>query len=332
MLKFLGWLLSVAILLVSAAAFYGAHLFMSPGPLTEEKFIVLERGIGLRGTAALLQNETIISNQWVFIGAAALTNRKASIKAGEYEFAPGIPMAGVLSKLSNGEVVDRAVTIPEGWTSYQVIQFVNKAAHMTGELLEIPAEGSLLPETYHYTGNESRAAVIARMEAAMEKTIAELWPLRAPDLPLKTPEEALVLASIVEKETGVPSERKRVAGVFINRLKQGMKLQTDPTVIYAITRGKHEDAGQGPLGRRLLRKDLENTNSPYNTYMYEGLPPGPIANPGRASIEAVLHPEEHDLIFFVADGKGGHIFAKTAKEHEQNVVNWRKIRAQAAAQ
>jgi UPF0755 protein len=327
MLKFLGWLFAVAILLVSALAFYGAHLFMSPGPLGEKKLIVIERGSGLRGVAALLETEAVISNQWVFMGAAALTNRKATIKAGEYEFSPGLPMAGVLSKLSNGEVVKRSVTIPEGWTSYQVIRFVNKADRMTGELVDIPAEGTLLPETYHYTGNEDRAAVIGRMEAAMEKTVAELWPLRAANLPLATPEDAVVLASIVEKETGVPSERKRVAGVFINRLRQGMKLQTDPTVIYAITRGKHEDEGKGPLGRRLLRKDLENTNSPYNTYMYEGLPPGPIANPGRASIEAVLHPEDHEFLFFVADGKGGHIFAKTAKEHERNVVEWRKIRA-----
>ncbi len=327
MLKFLGWLFAVGILAVSAVTFYGAHLFMSAGPLTEAKEVVIPRGSGLLETATTLQNNSIISNQWVFIGAAALTNKKASIKAGEYAFEPGIPMAGVLSKLAKGEVIERSVTVREGLTSYQVVQLVNKADKMMGEIVNIPGEGTLLPETYQYTANESRDEMIARMDAAMTKTINELWPLRAQNLPFTTPEEAIILASIVEKETGVAEERKRVAGVFINRLRQNMKLQTDPTVIYAITRGKHDDNGQGPLGRRLLRKDLETTNSPYNTYMYEGLPPGPIANPGRASIEAVLHPEEHDFLFFVADGKGGHIFAKTAKEHEQNVANWRKIRA-----
>lgn len=327
MLKFLGWLFAVGILAVSAVVFYGAHLFMSPGPLLEAKEVVIPRGSGLLETAATLQGQAIISNQWVFIGAAALTNKKASIKAGEYAFEPGIPMAGVLSKLAKGEVIERSVTVREGLTSYQVVQLVNKADKMTGEIVNIPGEGTLLPETYQYTANESRDAMIARMDTAMTKTIDELWPLRAQNLPFTTPEDAIILASIVEKETGVAEERKRVAGVFINRLRQNMKLQTDPTVIYAITRGKHDENGQGPLGRRLLRKDLETTNSPYNTYMYEGLPPGPIANPGRASIEAVLHPEEHEFLFFVADGKGGHIFAKTAKEHEQNVANWRKIRA-----
>ena len=158
--------------------------------------------------------------------------------------------------------------------------------------------------------------------------LASLWALRAKDLPITTPEEAVTLASIVEKETGIEVERRRVAGVFINRLKLGMKLQTDPTVIYALTKGIPEDEGQGPLGRRLLRKDLENTDSPYNTYMYAGLPPGPIANPGKASLVAVLNPEQHEFPYFVADGKGGHVFANTAKEHEQNVVDWRKIRAQ----
>ncbi len=327
MLKFLGWLFAIAILLVSAVAFYGAHIFMSPGPLQATKLVVVPRGSGLMEISAKLQDEAVIADRYVFLAAAAATNRKTSIKAGEYEFEAGVPMAAVLSKLARGDVYDRAVTVREGLTSYQVVQLVNKADRLTGEVADIPAEGSLLPETYHYSGDDTRAGMIARMEKAMADTLAELWPGRAKDLPITTPEEAIILASIVEKETGVAEERKRVAGVFINRLRKGMKLQTDPTVIYAITRGRHEDEGKGPLGRRLLRKDLETTNSPYNTYMYEGLPPGPIANPGRASIEAVLHPEEHDFLFFVADGKGGHIFARTAKEHERNVVEWRRIRA-----
>jgi UPF0755 protein len=188
-----------------------------------------------------------------------------------------------------------------------------------------PAEGSLLPDTYSYTRAESNEDVISRMQKAMTSTIDELWDKRIPGLPFADKNEAMTLASIVEKETGKPEERARIAGVFINRLKAGMPLQTDPTVIYALTGGKPENEGQGPLGRRLLTKDLE-IDSPYNTYKYPGLPPGPIANPGRAAIEATLNPEVNDFIYFVADGTGGHIFAKTLSEHNDNVAKWRQIR------
>ncbi len=328
MWNFLGWLLALLILAGSAVVFICSQQLIVPGPLTETKIIEIPRGSGLMQIGDTLKSENVITHEWAFVITAILTNQRAGMKAGEYEFAAGAPMKDVLFKINKGKIFERSILIREGLTSYQVIDLLNKIDVLEGPLTTIPAEGTLMPDTYQYMRKEQRSVVLARMQDAMTKAVAELWPMRAQQLPLKTPLEAVTLASIVEKETGVAEERQRVAGVFINRLKIGMKLQTDPTVIYALTMGKHQDEGQGPLGRRLLRKDLEETNSPYNTYMYPGLPPGPIANPGRASLEAVLHPEIHDFLFFVADGKGGHIFAKTAAEHERNVVQWRKIRAQ----
>ena len=217
------------------------------------------------------------------------------------------------------------MTLPEGVTSWQIVETLKSLEDMAGDVAEVPAEGTLLPETYHYIKNDDRTELLGKMKAAMDKTVAELWPMRVEGLPITTEAEALVLASIVEKETGVAAERKKVAGVFINRLRKGMPLQSDPTVIYGITKGEVQNEGQGPLGRRLLTKDLE-VDTPYNTYMNPGLPPTPIANPGRASIEAVLNPEVHDYIYFVADGTGGHVFARTLAEHNANVARWRKIR------
>ena len=193
------------------------------------------------------------------------------------------------------------------------------------QIEDIPEEGTLLPETYHYTKNGSRPNIINQMSKAMTEALDILWPQREEGLPFQTKEDAIILASIVEKETGIGLERARVAGVFVNRLRLGMKLQSDPTVIYAITQGRIKNEGRGPLGRRLLKKDLA-IQSPYNTYERTGLPPGPIANPGYASIQAVLHPEAHDFLYFVADGDGGHAFAKTLSEHNRNVSKWRKIR------
>ncbi|MGE4314450.1 MAG: endolytic transglycosylase MltG, partial [Pseudobdellovibrionaceae bacterium] len=187
------------------------------------------------------------------------------------------------------------------------------------------AEGALLPGTYRFEKGQSTADMIAEMQEAMIKALDQAWAKRSQDLPFTTREEALVLASVIEKETAKPEERTRIAGVFTNRLRESMPLQTDPTVIYAITKGREKNEGMGPLGRRLLLKDLK-IDSPYNTYLYAGLPPGPICNPGLASIEAALHPEENEYLFFVADGTGGHVFSKTLKEHEANRANWRKIR------
>ncbi len=282
--------------------------------------------MGVSSIAQRLKDEGVIASPLIFKIAAKLSDDKRPLKAGEYEFTPNIAMNDALKMMQDGRVYDRKITLPEGMTSWQIVEAVKALADMSGEVTDVPADGTLLPETYHYIKNDDRAALLGKMKEAMDKTVAELWPNRAPGLPVNTEQEALTLASIVEKETGVAAERAKVAGVFINRLRRGIPLQSDPTVIYGITKGEIQNAGQGPLGRRLLTKDLE-TESPYNTYLHPGLPPGPIANPGRASIEAVLHPEEHDYIYFVADGTGGHVFARTLAEHNSNVARWRKIRA-----
>ena len=227
--------------------------------------------------------------------------------------------------LQEGDVFDRKITIVEGYTVQQIIKRLNARDDLTGKITKTPEEGTLLPNTYHFVKNEGRQDVIDRMASNMRVALDLAWQRKANNLPIKTKLEALTLASIVEKETAVAEERNRVAGVFINRLRKNMPLQTDPTVIYAITKGDIKEDGKGPLGRRILSKDLQY-DSPYNTYKYSGLPPGPIANPGIDSIKATLNPEEHDYIFFVADGTGGHVFAKTLAEHNRNVAEWRKIR------
>ena len=213
------------------------------------------------------------------------------------------------------------ITLAEGVTSWQVVNALKQADFLSGEVAEVPAEGSLAPDAYDVDANEDRGSLLAKMQAKQKAIIEELWPLRAEDLPYDSPEEAMVMASIVEKETGIAAERPMVASVFVNRLREGMKLQTDPTVIYGITKG------EGVLGRGLRASELRRA-TPYNTYLIEGLPPGPIANPGRLSIEATLHPATSDYLYFVADGTGGHVFAKTLAEHNQNVAKWREIEAQ----
>ena len=216
------------------------------------------------------------------------------------------------------------ITLAEGVTSWQVVEALKRAPFMAGELGDVPAEGTLAPDSYEVDQGADRAALLADMAIRQSAVLAELWANRAEGLPVKTAEEALVLASLVEKETGVTEERARVASVFVNRLNQGIKLQTDPAVIYGLTKGK------GVLGRGLRASELRS-NTPYNTYVHAGLPPGPIANPGRASIEAALHPETTDYLFFVADGTGGHAFATTLADHNANVERWRAIEAEAAA-
>ncbi len=320
--------LSILFALVIAGGIFAAvalNSITAAGPLGEDKLILIERGTGVAAIAQKLEDENIISSALLFKIKVKLDGDARPLKAGEYEFPAAVSMADAMEKIRAGEVYDRKVTFPEGVTSWQIVETLKKQEDLTGEIADVPEEGTLLPETYHYIKNEDRNAIIGHMRAAMEKTVAELWPNRAQGLPINSEAEALVLASIVEKETGVADERKKVAGVFINRLKRGMPLQSDPTVIYGITKGEVQSEGLGPLGRRLLSKDLK-TDNPYNTYTNPGLPPGPIANPGAASIEAVLHPETHDYIYFVADGTGGHVFARTLAEHNSNVARWRKIR------
>ncbi len=227
-------------------------------------------------------------------------------------------MDGVLEQMRQGRTVVRRFTVPEGLTSAQVVALLEKEPALTGTVSKPPRNGALLPETYHYAYGDSRAALVERMQAAMTQALAEAWKGRDEGLPLETPQQALVLASIVEKETGIAAERAKVAGVFVNRLEAGMKLQSDPTVIFALT------DGAGELGRALTRNDWK-FESAYNTYVNAGLPPGPIANPGKASLQAVAKPEKHEFLYFVADGTGGHVFAKTLPDHNRNVARWREI-------
>lgn len=318
----LGFAVILAVGAWLAIAINKAH---APGPLPETKIVLIERGKGVAAIAQTLESEGVIESALIFKILTRVEVDQRPLKAGEYEFVAAIPMADALKQMRDGKVYDRKVTFPEGVTAWQIVETLKALPDMAGEIAEVPPEGTLLPETYHYIKNDDRTALLGKMRAAMDKVVADLWPMRAEGLPIKTEAEAVILASIVEKETGVAAERKKVAGVFINRLRKGMPLQSDPTVIYGITKGEIQNEGQGPLGRRLLTKDLQE-DSPYNTYLNPGLPPAPIANPGHDSIEAVLHPETHDYIYFVADGTGGHVFARTLSEHNDNVARWRKIR------
>lgn len=353
-LGFLVYGLTVSVVVVMAGLWWLDHELKKPSPLSESKLFEVEPGASSGGIAQKLATEGIIEHAFVFKIAARITGAQSGLKAGEYELPPSSSIRDILALMQNGTTFGRRFTIPEGLTSYEIVQILNAIPELGGEVAQIPAEGMLLPNTYDYKRNEDRQQILKRVENAMRRDVllacgylhdALDWNaveamsneqfLSYPcpeDVQKKrfdgmepTVKNVLTLASIVEKETGVEEERKRIAGVFLNRLKNGIALQTDPTVIYAITKGKHKNDGQGPLGRRLLSKDLE-IDSPYNTYKYPGLPPGPIANPGRAAIEAVIDPEHHDFIYFVADGTGGHIFAATLEEHNRNVANWRKIR------
>jgi UPF0755 protein len=267
--------------------------------------------------AAKLEKEGAISSSASFLTRAKLLGGSAPIKAGEFLLPRHASNATILDTLQSGKVIRRFVAVPEGMPSILVWERLMKQPLLSGAI-PVPAEGSLLPDSYDFERGETRAAVVARMQKAMSQVLAEAWAKRAPGLVVKTPQEALTLASIVEKETGKPSERKMVAGLYSNRLRTGMLLQADPTIIYPITRGK-------PLGRRIKQSEIAAIND-YNTYSMVGLPKGPITNPGKASILAVLHPAETDAIYMVADGTGGHVFASTLAEHNANVAKWFALR------
>jgi UPF0755 protein len=311
-------LLGLTVLAI-AAAFWS---YSGPGPASKTTTVILERGSGVRQIANALDEAGAISSAGLFTVMAQLTGATSELKAGEYEIAPHASMASVLADIRAGKVVRHLVTIPEGWTSGMALEAVMASPVLTGTAAE-PPEGSLLPDTYQVQRGDARAEVLQRMMTARDKLLAELWAKRQPDLPLATPEEAVTLASIVEKETGVPAERPRVAAVFVNRLRAGMALQSDPTIIYGISKGR-------PLGRGILASELAAA-TPYNTYVVVGLPPTPIANPGRESLAAVMNPPKTEELYFVADGTGGHVFAKTYEEHEKNVAKWRKLERERAA-
>lgn len=295
-----------------------AYLVRS-GPATAETVVVLPRGRGLAAITADLVEARVIEHPWLFRLAVRVLGRDRELKAGEYAFPPRITPRGVITMLARGETVARRLTVAEGLTVADVFELIGQTEGLTGDLPERPPEGSLLPETYFFAFGDSRTELVKRMTVAMREALDELWRHRAADLPFSTREEALILASIVDKETALGAERDKVAAVFVNRLRAGMRLQADPTVIYGLTEGN------GPLDRQLTRRDWEH-DSAYNTYQIDGLPPGPIGNPGRAAIEAVLNPADVDYLYFVADGSGGHAFARTLEEHNRNVARWRRVK------
>ena len=289
--------------------------FTSPGPLPASTAIVIPSGTGLEGIASTLKRAGAIRRDYIFVIGARVSQQARNLKAGEYLIPAASSPRQVMDILASGKTVVRRLTIPEGLTVAEVIGRLNIAEGLTGSGGE-PDEGTLLPETYHFSYGDSREELVKRMQSSMREAVTRLWGMRSPDLPLKTPEEAVILASIVERETGIPQERGLVAGVFVNRLKRGMRLQSDPTVAYGIA--------PGGLDRPLTRADLKEP-TPYNTYVIKGLPPTPIANPGIDAIRAVMNPVETDYIYFVADGSGGHAFARTLDDHNRNVRKWRKL-------
>lgn len=300
----------------------GKQRFEAAGPLEQEKVVNIPRGSGLTDIGDQLQREGVIDQKWVFVGGVLLMKAKDDLKSGEYLFPRKATLRDVVDTIVEGKVVQHHFTIPEGLTSEQVVARLLENDILTGSLREIPREGTLLPETYKFARGTTRERVIHMMQQAQQRVVKDVWERRSADLPIKTPEQLVTMASIIEKETSRADERTRVAAVFMNRLKVRMKLQSDPTIIYGLVGGK------GTLGRPISRADIEQA-TPYNTYVIEGMPPGPIANPGRASIEAAANPSRTKELFFVADGTGGHAFAETNDQHSRNVGKLRAIEAQA---
>ena len=320
--------LIVLALALAVAIGWGVQRFSGPGPLEAPVEVAIPSGATIQRASTILQEAGAVSDARLFRVGARYLDLDRRIQAGEFEIPAGASMRDVLQCLVDQSTCRRVtypITVAEGLTSWQVVELLRAAEVMTGEIAEVPAEGTLAPDTYLVTRGDDRAALIRRMQAAQSRILAEAWAGRAEGLPISTPEEALILASIIEKETAIAEERGTVAGVFVNRLKRGMRLQTDPTVIYGVTEGR------GVLGRGLRRSELDAL-TPWNTYRIDGLPPTPIANPGRASIEAAVRPEETRYLYFVADGTGGHAFAETLAEHQRNVTRWRRIEAERANQ
>ncbi|HWX62090.1 endolytic transglycosylase MltG [Bradyrhizobium sp.] len=310
-------ILLIAMIAVGAGYFYGKQILEAPGPLVEERVVNIPQRAGKRDIADVLTREGVIDvNPWIFIGSVFALKASSELKPGEYAFQKNASLHEVIATIVEGKVVQHAVTIPEGLTSEQIVARLSDNDIFTGSLQEIPREGTLLPETYKFPRGTTREQVIQRMQQAQKRILAEIWERRSADLPFRTPEQLVTLASIVEKETGKPDERSRVAAVFLNRMKQKIKLQSDPTIIYGLVGGK------GTLGRPIKRSEIIQP-SPYNTYVIDGLPPGPISNPGRASLEATANPARTRDLYFVADGTGGHAFTETYDQHQKNVARLR---------
>ncbi|MDH4399794.1 endolytic transglycosylase MltG [Sphingorhabdus sp.] len=313
------WAILAAALLLAVIAGNFIYGWTAAGPLERETSIVIKPGSSITSAAQQLEKSGVVKSASAFVNRAKVFGASSTIKAGEFVIPAKASNSDILSILTGGKTVQRMVTIPEGMPSIMVYERIMANDRLSGSI-SIPAEGSVLPDSYAFDKNEPRTDVLQRMQDAMTKTMAELWPERSADTVVKTPLEALTLASIVEKETALKSELRIVAGVYSNRLRTGMRLQADPTIIYPITKGK-------PLGRRILRSEITDVND-YNTYAMAGLPKGPIANPSRAAIAAVLNPQKTSALYFVADGNGGHVFADTLQEHNANVAKWYALRRQ----
>jgi len=322
-LRVIGFGLAAILLIAAGIAGWSWWEFTRPGPLTAPRTVVIERGTGTLDLAYKLQDAGVLRNAFLFTAAARLREQQARLKAGEYAFPAGIAAIDVQDMLARGETVVRHLTIPEGLTAAEAVRRVSDAEGLTGEPATVP-EGSLLPETYRYSWGDSRPELLRRMQRAMQDAVAKAWAARSPETPLRSTGELVVLASIIERETAIPEERARIAAVFVNRLRAGMKLQSDPTVAYAVTKGETR------LARPLSRADLA-LDDPFNTYQREGLPPGPIALPGVASLMAAARPADSGDLYFVADGTGRHAFSRTLEEHNRNVARWRRAQQERGA-
>jgi UPF0755 protein len=328
-LRFISGIITFAFLGMSVVAVIALLLranFDAPGPLMHSAVTVIPRGEGVQEIAARLEREGIVSDRRLFVAqylSQSLHTRfsggkEIALQAGEFEFRKQASMKEVLETLAQGKAVLYRLSIPEGLTSQQIVARLMAEENLSGEITEVPPEGTLLPDTYRFSRGMARSDIVERMKADQKRFLVAIWDKRQPDLPFKTIEQAIILASIVEKETGRADERERIASVFINRLKRNMRLQSDPTIIYGIA------GGQGSLGRPITRTDID-TRTPYNTYAIDGLPPGPICNPGRAALEATLNPAKTKDLYFVADGTGGHNFSETLRDHNAAVQVWRQV-------
>ncbi|WP_404933288.1 endolytic transglycosylase MltG [Nitratireductor sp. L15S-10] len=327
---FLNFVFSSVVFLVILAGFafyFGKREFHQPGPSRTAETVMIKPNTGVRQIASLLERERVISDARIFSLGVRAYGADSQLKAGEYAIDAGASMHDIMELLKSGRSVLYSLTIPEGQTVFQVFERIRETEELSGTLPdELPPEGSLAADTLRFTRGMDRAAVVEKLLEDQRELVDSIWERRDEDLPIKDKNEFVTLASIVEKETGIADERPRVAAVFINRLRKGMRLQSDPTIIYGLF------GGQGkPSDRPIYRSDLDK-KTPYNTYLIDGLPPTPIANPGRAALEAVANPSQTDELYFVADGTGGHVFAKTLKEHNENVARWRRIERERRAE
>ncbi len=313
----------LATCLIGTSMFSTYEFFVSEGPLQARKEVMIDKGMPLRKIAAYLQKQGIIESPAIFVLGVRANGKGTDLKAGEYSIPARASAKMVMDILTGGQTFIRRVTIPEGLTSYQIVQILNKTSGLTGTIEQVPENGTLLPQTYYFSNGDTKQQLIVRMQNAMKRTIDELWPERVSDLSVSTAAEAITLASIVEKETSIPAERGRVAAVFLNRLDKKMRLQSDPTVIYGLSNGT------GIYKRKLWSNDLKKPH-PYNTYYIDGLPPGAIANPGKEAISAVLQPLQTKDLYFVADGTGGHVFSASYEKHQKKVNEWRQIKKDSA--